>query len=129
MNGFSRNERGAVALITAILLIPLVLVAAGGIDYGRAVQARQQLQAALDDTAAVLAGSDNRHGPAAALLTGHVRARMGDRAAGDIGDVIVADRRGAVEVRARLRVQTPILALIGVPDLWVGAAARARHSD
>jgi Flp pilus assembly protein TadG len=51
----ARNDKGSVALIFGLLLIPLVLAAGVGIDYARAVQFKAQLQAATDDAA--LAGA------------------------------------------------------------------------
>jgi Flp pilus assembly protein TadG len=49
------NDKGAIALIFGLLIIPLILAVGVGIDYARAVQFKTQLQAATDDSA--LAGA------------------------------------------------------------------------
>ena len=51
----ARNDKGAVAIIFGLMIIPLVLAIGVGIDYSRAVQFKAQLQAATDDAA--LAGA------------------------------------------------------------------------
>ncbi len=50
---FRSDERGAIAIIFAVALIPLILAAGISIDYGRSVIAKNKMQSALD--AAVLA--------------------------------------------------------------------------
>lgn len=50
------RQRGAVAIVVALALIPLVLAAGIGIDYLRSVLAREELQAAVD-TAALTAAA------------------------------------------------------------------------
>lgn len=49
------DDKGAVAIIFGLMLIPLVLAVGVGVDYARAVQFKAQLQAAVDDSA--LAGA------------------------------------------------------------------------
>jgi Flp pilus assembly protein TadG len=53
---FSRSNRGNVAMIFAIALVPLVLGAAAGLDFARAMLVRQQMSEALD-AAALAVGS------------------------------------------------------------------------
>ncbi len=50
-----RRRRGVVAVLFALMVVPIVLAVGGGIDYMRAVQARSQLQSAVD--AAAIAGA------------------------------------------------------------------------
>lgn len=49
------DDRGAVAVLFAIMLVPLVAAMGAGVDYARAVQFRSALQAITDDAA--LAGA------------------------------------------------------------------------
>ncbi len=49
------NDKGAVAILFGLMIIPLVLAIGVGVDYSRAVQFKAQLQAATDDAA--LAGA------------------------------------------------------------------------
>src|SRR5581483_9366885 len=53
---FSRSSRGNVAMIFAIALVPLVIGAAAGLDFARAMLVRQQMSEALD-AAALAVGS------------------------------------------------------------------------
>lgn len=51
----SRNDRGNVAVLFAVALLPILLGVGAAIDYGRAHETRNRLQAALDATALMLA--------------------------------------------------------------------------
>lgn len=51
---FAGAEQGNIAMIFAISLIPVLGFVGAAIDYSRAVQARTQMQAALDSTALML---------------------------------------------------------------------------
>jgi len=51
---FARAEQGNIAMIFAIALVPVLGFVGAAIDYSRAVQARTQMQAALDSTALML---------------------------------------------------------------------------
>ncbi|MFM9941440.1 MAG: pilus assembly protein TadG-related protein [Hyphomicrobiaceae bacterium] len=52
---FSTNRQGTVALIVALMILPLTAMAAVGVDYARAARVRSALQSATD--AAVLAAA------------------------------------------------------------------------
>ena len=49
------DDKGAVAIIFGLMIIPLVLAIGVGVDYARAVQFKAQLQSATDSAA--LAGA------------------------------------------------------------------------
>ena len=53
LKAFKRDEQGAIALLFALILLPMMLLMGAGIDYSRSVIDRSQAQDALD--AAVLA--------------------------------------------------------------------------
>ena len=55
IRSLARNDKGAVAIIFGLMIIPLVLAIGVGVDYSRAVQFKAQLQAATDNSA--LAGA------------------------------------------------------------------------
>src|SRR5579883_753955 len=59
----NRNADGAVAVLFGVLMIPLVVAAGVGVDYGRAALVRAQLQSAVD--AAALAGASAYTSPSA----------------------------------------------------------------
>lgn len=48
---FSTNERGTIAVMFALLLVPVLGIIFGGIDYSRAMSVRSQLQTAADAAA------------------------------------------------------------------------------
>ena len=54
VSGFARNKRGNIAMIFALLLIPIILAVGAAIDYSRAAQRKVAFQSALDATALAL---------------------------------------------------------------------------
>ncbi|MDE1904117.1 MAG: hypothetical protein KGI46_09700 [Alphaproteobacteria bacterium] len=60
---FNRNADGSVAILFGLLMIPLVVAAGVGVDYGRAAEIRASLQSAVD--AAALAGASAYTSPSA----------------------------------------------------------------
>lgn len=52
----ARGERGAVALTAALLMIPMLVIAAFGIDFGNAFTQRQAFAAGADSAALAIAG-------------------------------------------------------------------------
>ncbi|MGH7013600.1 MAG: TadE/TadG family type IV pilus assembly protein [Stellaceae bacterium] len=60
---FNRDTEGTVAVLFGVLLIPLVVAAGVGVDYGRAALVRATLQSAVD--AAALAGASAYTSPSA----------------------------------------------------------------
>lgn len=48
---FRRDERGNVAMMMGLTLLPIIMMVGASIDYGRAVTTRTQLQSAADATA------------------------------------------------------------------------------
>lgn len=73
---FRADEAGAVALIFAILMVPILMGIAAAVDYSRAVNTRTRLTAAAD--AAALAGANAASQPS--VPVGH-RASVGNAAA------------------------------------------------
>ena len=59
----NRNADGSVAILFGLLMIPLVVAAGVGVDYGRAAEIRANLQSAVD--AAALAGASAYTNPSA----------------------------------------------------------------
>src|SRR5665213_4138660 len=88
---FRRSERGNVALIFAVSLIPMLAATGSVVDYTRAAMARSQLQDALDATRCRAA---HRYRGAGGVIGRRQRNR---------GGVLVGEVDG--EVCLRLRVQ------------------------
>ncbi len=55
LTAFTRNTRGNIAVMFALLSLPVIGLAGAGLDFARAINAKAQLQAATD--AAVVAGT------------------------------------------------------------------------
>lgn len=55
LSRFARDDHGATAMIFGLALVPLALFVGAAVDYGRASDAKAQLQRALDTTALALA--------------------------------------------------------------------------
>lgn len=51
MGRFARDQRGNIAILFALTVIPLIFLAGSGVDYGRASALRARLQNAIDGTA------------------------------------------------------------------------------
>lgn len=51
LRSFGGNERGSIAIIAAIVIVPALFITGMSIDYGRAVTAQNKLQAAVDAAA------------------------------------------------------------------------------
>jgi len=56
LDGFSADNRGAIAILFGIMLIPLLLGVGLSIDYARALRVKQHLGSAVD-AAALAVGS------------------------------------------------------------------------
>ena len=48
---FGRDQRGTVAIIFGMVMVPALALTGAAVDYGKAVQARSQLQRAVDSAA------------------------------------------------------------------------------
>lgn len=69
----SRDERGAIAIMFALLLIPLLLFAGGAIDFSRYNAVRADLIESLDAAGLAMAQIDEANPPEIASLTGTAR--------------------------------------------------------
>lgn len=127
---FFGNKDGAVAIIFAASLVPLVIAVGAAIDYGRALHVKTQLQSATD--AAALAGASMAANSA-----------NGDRQTAAIGVLIsnvtalgnanglqktISFGNNSIEVRTSLKVPTTLAKLI-TPEILVGATSKAQFGS
>jgi Flp pilus assembly protein TadG len=114
-----KDEGGAVMLMFAFALIPVLLTIGGSIDYLRAERARSQLQQALDSaTIAAAAGSTSN----AALM------QTNDAGGGLITNVSVSWKKnsdGSVTGNATAQVPTSFLHLANMASMSVAATSTA----
>lgn len=118
------DERGSIAVISALVL-PVIAVMIGMIiDYDRVSKARFAYQTAIDETARLMTDRRRRSDDLGKAARGHFNARM----TGAHGDVAVEVDRGQEGFRlsAKGRVTTPFMALARVPHVEVVARADVR---
>jgi Flp pilus assembly protein TadG len=120
LTGLGRDQKGNVATIFAVVLIPLLLAIGMAVDYLRAQRVQNLVQAALD--AAVIAtarssASDNddkiAHGEA--VFHANFDGKIGGASASP--NIVIGD--GIVTATADLDVDTTIMELIGVEEVGV----------
>jgi len=125
---FVREERGATAIMFALMMLPILSIIMSGIDYGRATYTHSQLQTATD--AAVVASARR-------LLEGESQARAAFKAAFRANlpanlkdqkyDLKLTRTKTRVSVVAKVEgtVPTTMLMLVGLQKLNVAASAQA----
>jgi Flp pilus assembly protein TadG len=114
-----RDESGAVIIMFAVALLPVLLTIGGAVDYMRVGRAKSQLQQALD--AATLAAATGNTG-ASALM------RTNDTAGSLLSNVTVSwtnNPDGSVTGTATAQVPTTFLKLATLSSISVGATATA----
>jgi Flp pilus assembly protein TadG len=120
---FSRSSRGNVAMIFAIALVPLVLGAAAGMDFARAMLVRQQMSAALDAAALAVGSSKGlNQSTAQDLAQKYFNANFTVDTA-DYGVPTVSiptngyNSNGSVQLTATDTMPTVLMKLAGIPTL------------
>jgi Flp pilus assembly protein TadG len=128
---FRRDERGAIAVIAAMVAFAVVAVTGAAVDAGRWFSARQAVSSAVD--AAVLAGARTLQlspdDTEAATLAARTVYRSNMTARGEIvRDTIafaVAGDRKSVVATGEARLPTTFLQVAGIPDLPLAGPAGA----
>jgi Flp pilus assembly protein TadG len=118
---FSRSSRGNVAMMFAIALVPLVLGAAGGLDFARAMLVRQQMSEALD-AAALAVGSSTGLDQASALALAQkyfdANFTVDTTAYGSPTVTIPSyNSSGSVQLQVTDTMPTVLMKLAGIPSL------------
>jgi Flp pilus assembly protein TadG len=120
---FSRSNRGNVAMIFAIALVPLVLGAAAGMDFARAMLVRQQMSAALDAAALAVGSSKGlNQSTAQDLAQKYFNANFTvDTTAYGVPTVSIPsggyNGAGSVQLTATDTMPTVLMKLAGIPTL------------
>ncbi len=119
---FFRNNRGNLAIIFALSLMPLSAAAGAAIDLNRAFIVQQRLERALD-AAGLAVGS----APAAsdaemkAMAQSFFDANYNDEEMGVPGELVLAAANGRVTLSATAELPTTIMKIIGYDKLTVGS--------
>ncbi len=124
--GFSRDTRGAVALLFGLAAVPVILAAGAAIDFYRVEAARAELQASLD--ASALAGAAARTGTSEAdrrqiVLDAFAANFRGGFADELQGTPLVSFEDGQISVSYNAGLSTTLLRVGGFSEFNVGASS------
>jgi Flp pilus assembly protein TadG len=128
---FARNERGNIAILFGLTLLPLMAATGAAIDYSRASQARNQLQAAADS--AVLAVA--RRAPTLtdtqlrSEAEAHFRAVLNQRSDLAALPITVTRTNRRVQIAAAGVMPTVFMKLFGYSEMNVGTRVEAGFGD
>ncbi len=122
---FAQDERGAVALIFGLSLIPVMGLTGAAVDYSRASLVRTELQAATDATALALAKDSvtattaEINARAAAVFNANFQGRFSSQ----VQSMTVTKLSDRFRVEARARVDFTMMQLLGPTSTDVSATA------
>jgi Flp pilus assembly protein TadG len=132
---FQRDDRGNIAVIFAVALVPLLGFVGAALDYSRAVAARTKMQEALDSTA-LMAAKDAPTLSTAALTTratGYFNALFTTPVGNPQFTISYTPAGGGsaatVAVSASGTVQTDFLKMVGHPTLAIGSSSTTTWSN
>lgn len=132
VDGFSRDARGNVAIIFALVLVPVLVLIGLALDTGRAMLAAKTAQGALDASALAAAQALTRSGAdddeIARVANDYFRANGGDKVAfASFGPLSVTSDRatGAVTVAIDTVVPTTLGALAQVEEISMRRSSTA----
>lgn len=124
---FGDDQRGAVAIVFALLVVPTIGIASVAIDYGRLLKIKSSLQFAADAAANAIA--DDLARPEEALqrsIRTHLDANLPEHLRGMPFELAVPEDRSSVSIRVVQRMKTSIMAIAGVDELETGAIGNAK---
>lgn len=119
---FRRDERGAFAIIFALLGIVLIATAGAVVDFTSIEQARTRAQDALDSAALGLQKTIYTDGVTEATLQADAQELLTERLADEsvtatVTGVTVTPSTGSLRINARLTIPTAFVALVGVSQV------------
>jgi Flp pilus assembly protein TadG len=133
---FRQEERGVVLILVALLIVPLLLVIAVGIDFSQSLIVKRQLAAAVD-AAALAIGTDKDEEDQVRLdekAEAYIKAHYPNSSIGELKEFRVtrvtnADSDIEVDVSAVADVPTSFMRLGGVDKLTVGVSSKVVRRD
>ena len=130
-HSFARDDSGAIAIIFAVALIPLLLMVGSAIDYSRAALDRAEAQDAIDAAALAVvkrvALLNDRE--VDELVESYVRANLPSTINLDIKIVNLSRDPGSLEIRARGSTETTIMKLAHFDKLDYSVYSKAVASE
>ena len=129
---FRDGNRGNVAFVFAVSIVPLLFAVGAALDLIRANQAEAALQGAAD-AAALAAGASDRTTDAdtVAIATNYVRKNFTARVIEDIKAMTITNNAAAGELTVQLtgEVQTTFFGLVGFPTFNVRVSSTASRAS
>ncbi len=127
-SGFARNESGTVAVLFALLLVPMLGLVFAGIDYSRAMTVQSQFQTAAEAAAISAAsrlpeGTEEAKGAFEAAFKTNLPEELRDQPY----ELEIAGDNNKLEVAIKAKVPTTLVAILGVSKLDVSAKASAER--
>ncbi len=121
---FAKDNKGNVATMAALLMLPLMGAMGAAVDYSRISSARGSLQVAVDSAALAAASHGGRVSDMQWVAANMVETNYGHEP--DLVKTTVGNHK--LVVRAQDRVQTPILAVLGSGAVEIEADATVKSS-
>lgn len=123
----ARDEGGAIAVLFALLLLPMLGVTLTAIDYGRALRLEGRLQTAVDSaTSAAVKKVLLGYTEVEAEARRHLDQHLPDDLKGMAFELAVDREKGLVDVRVATTISTSMIGLLGLDKFTVRAASQAR---
>lgn len=123
---YAGNEQGTIAVLFALLLLPILGIVFGGIDYSRAMSVQSQLQSAAEAAAGTaLSRLPEGREAAEAAFDAAFRANLPDDLKDQPYALDVTANQTAIEVEIKASVPTTLVALLGLSKLQVAAETKA----
>jgi Flp pilus assembly protein TadG len=122
---FSANQNGAVAVLFAICILPIMGLVAAAIDYSAAARLQSKLQAALD--AAAISASTHASGRTPAQVAADAQAFFAAQfqEPGIPTPVLkVQITNSTLQLTAELNMPTTFLPVVGIPQVPIGSSSK-----
>jgi Flp pilus assembly protein TadG len=120
------GQRGNVAVIFALSLIPLALAAGAGLDYARAIVVRQHMEQALD-AAALAIGASSGQGDVSTLAQQYFNANFNLASSyGTPTSIVATPGTQSITLTVSDNMPTTILNAVGIAQLPVSASSTVK---
>jgi len=127
---FGKEERGVVLILVVLLLVPLMLVMAGVIDYSRTFLVKRQLTNAVDAAALALGGLPNLNDEEAEQKArAFIETHYPPEELGELTGIGVVREGEQIDVTATARVDMSFIGLVGIENVDITVNARAIRKD
>jgi len=127
---FGKEERGVVLILVVLLLVPLMLVMAGVIDYSRTFLVKRQLTNAVDAAALALGGLPNLNDEEAEQKArAFIETHYPPEELGELTGIGVVREGEQIDVTATARVDMSFIGLVGIENVDITVNARAIRKE